>query len=72
MVSKIRALRRKIQDSRKKGKPDESSGASDYVPISYHKGGRVKRTGQANLRKGEQVLTGRQYSRLKRRAGKSR
>ncbi len=35
---------------------------------AYHKGGRVKKTGPAVLKKGEEVLTAKQYHKLKAKA----
>jgi hypothetical protein len=43
--------------------PTNSAGTSGDVQDSYHKGGRVKRTGSARLRKGEVVLTAKQARR---------
>ena len=56
----------KLMDRKKKrgsADPTNSAGTSGDVQDSYHKGGRVKRTGSARLRKGEVVLTAKQARR---------
>lgn len=57
----------KLMDRKKKrgsgANPTNDSGTSGEVQDMYHKGGRVKRTGPARLRKGEVVLTSRQARR---------
>ena len=40
-------------------------GGSDEDMPSYHKGGLVRKTGPARLRRGEHVLTSKQYKRVK-------
>jgi hypothetical protein len=71
---------KKLQErSSGKKKPDDSSGGSSPMPdsggggfygsdvTSYHKGGRVRKTGLARLKKGERVLTKGQQKKLKKR-----
>ena len=45
--------------------PKKDSGGSDLSATSYHKGGTVRKTGLANLKKGERVLTKRQAKRYR-------
>jgi hypothetical protein len=46
---------------------------ANEAPPVYHRGGKVRKTGLARLKKGERVLTKGQQKRLmKRRGGKSR
>lgn len=62
------------------GKRKKSSGSSsssggntdDPGAPSYHRGGKVRKTGLARLKKGERVLTKGQQKRLMRGRGKSR
>jgi hypothetical protein len=85
----ISAFMQKRGDRKKKRKrdSDSSSGGSsgsnpqgsgvDPSLTSYHSGGKVRKTGPANLRKGETVLTKGQMKKMrsgrgKRRGGKSR
>ena len=74
--SPLAKVMKKIRGASKKGSSgssDETGASSDYVPRSYHRGGKVRKTGLARLKKGERVLTRGQQKRLmKKRGGKSR
>lgn len=55
---------------KRKGKSDrDNSNAAGDLPglPDYHRGGKVRKNGAANLRKGEVVMTARQARRSKRR-----
>jgi len=63
-------IRRSLGRKKKSGGSSGSSSVpSDDAGPMYHKGGKVRKTGKARLRKGEHVLTGRQYRKMK---GRSR
>ena len=65
-------------DRKKKRQSQTTSNTDDPGAPSYHSGGKVRKTGLARLKKGEQVLTKGQQKRIKmkgrgkRRGGKSR
>lgn len=59
-----------------KKREDSSAGMgtidSDVVRKGYKRGGKVRKTGQAMLHKGEEVLTSKQAKRYRKRSGKRR
>jgi len=61
----LKSLKKKRKQETKPS--DQTSGD---VQDSYHKGGRVRRTGPARLKKGEQVLTKKQAKRYRKTRGK--
>ena len=56
-------LRKNKRGSTGGANPTNSLGTSGDVQDSYHRGGRVRKTGSARLKKGEVVLTAKQARR---------
>lgn len=66
-----------VKNDRKKKKRDGGGGITGYtgpssIPGSFHRGGKVRKSGKARVKKGEVVLTAKQAQRMKAQRMKAR